>query len=974
MKLDIDFFVKALESEHKQVRKLVDFAYEVLQHECERALSSPSRLPKDYFARTAQNVYRHSKSDNQLNALRICLFALYEHCLQFKLGLTLPPARRALKQIQPVLHDNTPPFAFIEAVNNLVEQKLIDVKLCDVPTAVLTLLLCRHSTVHTEAQLQALLGADLNDLIIFKDAQFAALPTSKKRFLLDAVAIQAFKILKSRSPEEITTPRISRQLKLLLLSRSIEHTPLQCKHRLSLAINAVSFMNQAIAATTYDDIYSSLSDTDFIRAMTGVDVARGNNDKSTPQAQRKKKKRTTNAFLKLEKITELFENNPSRKLAFDARTSSADSEILDVVRKAVQTFAKADKKQRRNTAAFKLLKAKLIATLSQAYAEDSHVSLTALAIATYISDLAMNGSHFKDKLAMSTIESYLSTLTVFAKSAWRDEQLQRRAQDSMERLEDLTAAVAASLTELPDAGKQGTALTFLQYLSQATNLKFFDPAELEYMGAGSVEVRTHYICKQDLSSACNAFLSKSNIAERRQFVLFVQLTYALGLRRKEATLLEIDDVNFKTDSIYVSHLVKRKTKRAVRRIPTSLLTVELESKLSAHINERALLGHSTVFDESVLSALNDEFMSTLRLQCDNDELVFHSLRHSAANNLIILFAMCTADNLRDYRTRLYFLHSDVFADEQLHRITSSLTSLGKSTNIFFPILDTTAQLLGHVSPSISAQNYLHLLDVLFFLQNTQRLQTQSPELVASLFTQSNYRFEFKKLYDSCLADIASCNLLMFKSFTRGLAHVRQFSIRDVKSDSDTSLSQEFTFSDYLKALKLFKQSSHCEIDEPLQAHLEGRSATLNIEFLDAKAFTSKNTAWLRLLESISNTNWNAMNRRAIQTLHETINNQRITSLRTADRHFRALKLLSLTDLTIALHVPIGPTAPVSWEQLIEKHGYSTSLVIKADVTTTAIETKPLNFRWPLWQHFGDILIALDSYLTFQSQNKDIHTS
>src|SRR5690606_35412601 len=144
---------------------------------------------------------------------------------------------------------------------------------------------------------------------------------------------------------------------------------------------------------------------------------------------------------------------------------------------------------------------------------------------------------------------------------------------------------------------------------------------------------------------------------------------------------------------------------------------------------------------------------------------------------------------------------------------------------------------------------------------------------------------------------------------------------DVKSDSDTSLSQEFTFSDYLKALMLFKQSSHCEIDEPLQAHFEERSATLNIEFLNAKAFTSKRTAWLRLLECISNTNWNTMNRRAIQTLHDIINDERIRSLRTADRHLRALKLLSLRDLTIALHVPIGFSEPVSWKQLIEKHGY-----------------------------------------------------
>jgi Phage integrase family. len=974
MKLDIDFFVEALEGERKQVRELVDFAFKALQHECERALSAPTNLPKNYFARAAQNVYSYAKSDNKLNALRTCLFALYEYCLTFNPELAPPAARHALKQIRTVIHDDSPPFALIEALKKLIEQELPKKRLDELPCALIALLLCRHSTVRSEAQLRATLDANLNDLIIFKDAQFAALTTSKKRFLLDAVAIQAFKILKSRTPEELTIPQLSSQLKFLLRAHTEEMCSLlQGEHKFSHAISVVSFMNQAIAATTFDDVYSQLNETDFVRAITGQHAPRHYEGKNAHQTQRKKK-RTTKAFLNLEKLTELFEHNRSCKLAFDARTSSADSEILDVVRKVVQAFARADKKQRRNTAAFKHLKAKLIATLSKAYSKDSEVSLTALAIATYISDLAIHGSNFKDKLAMSTIESYLSTLTVFAKIAWCDEQLQREAQDSVTQLEDLTEAVATSLTDLPDPGKQGTALGFLQYLSQATRLKFFDPVELEYWGAGSIETRMHYVCKQDLNKACNTFLSKSNIAERRQFVLFVQLSYALGLRRKEAALLEIDDVNFKTSSIYVSHFVKRKTKRAVRRIPTSLLTVEIESKLSAHINERARLGHSTVFDEPVLSALNDEFLSILRLQCNNDALVIHSLRHSAASNLVILFDMCSTPHFRDYRIRLYFLRNEIFSDEQLHRIKRSLESLGKSTNIFFPSLDTAAQLLGHVSPCITAQSYLHLLDVLFFLQDTQRSQPPSPKLASSLFTQSNYRFEFKKLYDSHFPDVVSCNALFFKSFTRGLTHVRQLSIRDFKSDSDTSLSQEFTFSDYLKALKLFKESSHCEIEQSLRTHFEQCSATLNIEFLCAKAFTTKNRAWLQLLEKISSTNWNTMNRRAIQTLREIINDEKIRSLRTADRYLRAIRLLLLNDLTIALHVPSGAKTASAWEQLIEKYGYSTLLVTKADVTTTAIGTKPVGLCWPLWRYLADILIALNLYLTFQSRNKDIHTS
>ncbi len=970
MKLNFNFFVEKLSAEAKGIRDCAGFAFRVIQDECSKALSQPENLPKRYFSQRAQKVYEHASRDVELNAVRICFFQLYDYCRQFNETLTTPTARLAVKQIKPVIHDDNPPFAFVHSLNEMIEKELIREK-SEAPAIALVLLLCRHANIKSVAQLTAFLGADFNDLVIFKDAFFASLTTSSKRFLLDAVAIQAFKLLKSRPPHELKTTAISAQLKSLWLSHSIGQPFIGKTVTLSSAIQAVSLFNQSIGTTALEGVFSQLSDESFIKAVAGLNVTSALANKTVP-SQTKQKKRNTKEFVKLEKLAELFELDGSRKFAFDARTASSDSEMFDTIRKSVQAFAKADKRQRRNTAAFKLLKINLIAALSSAYDAHSDISLTATAVATYLIDLTLHGSHFKDKLRMSTIETYLSTLTVFAKSAWSDELLLHSAQESSEQLEELTESVADALSAIGETTKQGTVLGFLQYLSQATKLKFFDAQELEYLGAGSVETRAHYISTQELNETCDAFLEKSNIAERRQFVLFVKLAYATALRRKEATLLEIDDVRFNLESIYVSQLIQRKTRRAIRRIPTCLLSPELESELKAHIDIRRRLGYSTVFDEAVLTALNDDFLAILRVTCNNDELVIHSLRHSAGNNLILQFTMCFAVGLLGYRERLYFLNNDTFSDARLSRISQSFKKIGKSANLFFPVADLVAQILGHVSPVVTAQSYLHLLDILFFMHDANRAQALSSELAAALVSTSNYRFEFKKQYESYLPDFFLCEQLLFKSYTRGLKPVLQCSTSN--TNHDDVVIQQLSFSDYLSALKLYKQSPGGSIEEALLTHFEAHAGELDINFLSDKAFTSNNRAWLRLLESASNTIWNAKNQRAIQTLRQTMEQVSITNLRIAERHFRAFKLLSLSDLSIALQLPIHEAKAEKWKALIEKNGFTASLAEHDVDTCISISTKPLNLRWSLWRYLPEILNLLNSYTKFQSRNKEVNSS
>src|SRR5690554_8175987 len=114
MKLNFDFFVEKLSNENKAIRDCAGFAYRVIQDECAKALSQPEIMPKNYFSQRAQKVYTHAKRNVELNAVRICFFALYEYCRKYNDALTTPTARLAVKQVKPVISDDNPSFALIE--------------------------------------------------------------------------------------------------------------------------------------------------------------------------------------------------------------------------------------------------------------------------------------------------------------------------------------------------------------------------------------------------------------------------------------------------------------------------------------------------------------------------------------------------------------------------------------------------------------------------------------------------------------------------------------------------------------------------------------------------------------------------------------------------------------------------------------------------------------------------------------------
>lgn len=959
MTIELEFFVDALNTEPKAVREKAGFAYQVIKEQCEKPLLTPQKVPKRYFVERARTVYKKANRQQEEDALRLCFGALFEYCAQFNDALIPPPLTLPVEQKITVINDNSPALGLVDALEEMLEVELSKKQSVTTRAMLLSLLLAKHAGIGSKQQLNTFLSADVADLTIFKDAQFAALSLKKDRVIFDAVALRAFTLLKSLPAQATKINSIS-----AALSRVFQHYALE-RHlsiKLTETLEALSFTTQSIAAGSFSRLYTPLSDASFARAITGARAVDGE-IKTNQREQRRRNKRTVKELMSLEKLTELFDEQSQRQLSFDARAQSADSELIHVVRKSVQAYAEADEKQQRNSSAFNQLKNNLVDLLNVAYERSSCFSFVAVAIGTYITDLILHGGNIKEKLAVSTIETYLSTLSVFACDAWSDEALLAEAQESHEALEELSEDVADTLSELSDASKQSTALGFLQYLSQTTRIKYFDAEELEYKGAGACEARAHYISPQDFNETCDSFISNANTPERRQFVFFAQLAYGAGLRRKEASLLETSDVSIELKALYITRLIKRKTLKAVRRFPMCLLPLDLVERLENHIDEREKIGRYTLFDDYVLSALNDEFIKTLRAHCDNENLVFHSLRHSAANNLLFQLSLCCSPQLKAYRDSVLFLKADIFSDKQLERVTQELEALGRPPNNFFATLDTVAQMMGHVSPIVTATSYLHLLDVLFFMKNSLRSQSLSTDSMASLLPDTNYRFEFKKRYEATRG-LREAEKLLFKTFTRGLPEAHVFETQEVLPERRVKQPSP-TFSDYLTALTHYKTVSNIHFDNALREHFEECAASIDIGFLQEKLFTTK--SWISLVDTLSAVSWTAKNINAVSTLSKTSRQTAITRLREAERHLRALNLFELNQSKVKLYMPDKSQSEHAekWAVMIEKLGFTVLAETDEKQKHTSVASKPINLRWPLWRYLPDILSILTAYLNFQ---------
>ena len=958
--ITVDDIVMACEAEPASVRRHAAFTYGVLKAICPRALVTQKSLAKNYVSNKASQVYEYASTDDELDALRVGLLRVYEFQHAMHPELVPPHQLFPIKRERTVINEKNPFFGLQYALNAHLSASLNRLHSLEAleQTLVLLLELARRTGITQLSSLETVLGANFE--LLLPDAQCASVELGQNnRVLLDATALRLLQKLRNRPTRKVLNrfTKIFRrwgesQVQLLTTAKLSMPSPSQ-------VLDALSFATRPIARQAFDESATMLTKTSFIQAVTGRNI-----EEQEQKPALRRRKRHVREFKQFAQIAALLSSLPERPIALATSSRSRDIQLLNTIYDTLSEFETKQPNQSRASAAFKRLTEQLFDLVDQS-AANPHISHVAMLIALYAVDLTLHGSNTKPKLRMSTIKSYLSRLKTLALNVFADAPLLEAAQMNIATLEEQTLFLADYIGDVQSASEQSTIVNFLQYLHQTTEVKFFDADTLEYEGVCDAVIRAHYVAPQLFDATCYAFTHFIDNAERRQYLIFADLCYSLGLRRREAQQLELEDVRFEADDIIVTRYLQRKTKRAIRRARMSFLSIANRIVLENYIHERKLSGHKSVFDAHVLAALEQEFLETLRAQTNQSDLVIHSLRHCAANNMLFQLSMSCVKSLQTARNQYYFLVHERFSDEQLQIIAADIENAGRELTPYFPILDTLAYLMGHVSPATTAQSYLHLLDLLFFELNDARHEVLEMDTFLSLVAQNNYRFVHQARYAKHLKnserDAAD---YVFRAFTRAADDIAITNVHPTKNQTSNS-RPALSFSDYLAQLARYQSQAADAFDAMgLLEHFRSCHLHLDLHFyhdIPARNYTS----WLTLFERLSTLETNAKNLNALRALQKAHQTTEIRDMRSLRKCLRAFQLLGHKGLTFSLSTPMNNAPQVgAWQQAVEAHHYQLQVQVHDEHSPLRMYVKPRYLRWAPWQYLPQVIDVFETYLSF----------
>lgn len=951
--MEFNDFVVRFSSERTAVKMKASFAYDTLFDLCPRPFQSVS-LPKNYFAARATTVFQQATSYAELDALRIGLMYAYSVCASRQSELIEPHQLFPFYRELPVINADNPDWALQSLLHDAIDKSLAQLNhlSSDVQQVTLNLALARRLGNSRSDTVLSLLDVRAH---IIAGSQRVIIETSDgDYYILDPVALSLWQKL-NKFPG-LSQKQFQEKYEAWVEYQSKYYFEL-LKYRPSLSnvVSAITFSSEILASQYLGDSATPLPLSKFLKALTGQSMSCGEKPENT------KKTRARKIVTAFQQITNKLNAPVNRPFSLSLTLGSDDRELIDSARAAVTTFEKNDSRQSRRSRAFSLMKETLTALLSRAYCNEQ-VSHTAWFISVYCADLAVTGSPQKSKLRASTIKTYLSRLVGLAKNVWCDESLMTDAQHADSASIELTRRVAEELSDLPSDSEQSTVINFLHYLQQVSAVRFFDADELEYSGAYAPTTRAHYVNPSDFDVACRNF-NEMQSNEREQFLLFATLCYRLGLRHREARELFVEDIRFDCGDVVVSRYLLKKTQRAVRRIRLSFLTVAEQVQLKSYVAFRRARKLERLFDESVLNALHDTFINVLRDVAADDDIVIHSLRHSAANNMLFQLSLCCYSTLEPCRKRYYFLQNEVFGEQQIELIKADINQAGRRADIFLPVLDTLAYKMGHVSPAVTMQSYLHMFELLAFELSAMRVKPISPKVLTQLVAENNYRFEHKKRYAACFDQgLETANSYVFNHFTRAFsATTHEIKAKPAQSNRP---SHKIAFSDYLLNLQRYYDESQSNFsDEELKSHFNSVALEDCLDFY--RNIKSRDlSVYLTLFERLTQLKSNFVNRHALKTLSEKHQVNSITRYRDIRRYLKAFELLGLDNLLFVITAINKEKIDKNWLALLNKSGHSFEIKEDTTIPHQYLHLRPRGLRYTPWPHLSEILAIYETYLDF----------
>ncbi|MFO6424174.1 tyrosine-type recombinase/integrase [Motilimonas sp. KMU-193] len=475
-------------------------------------------------------------------------------------------------------------------------------------------------------------------------------------------------------------------------------------------VRYLSFMQRSAGMSHLWPLHNSAEAHTFIRAFTGRITPH-----STP-------KRASNEPLNQDGLD--WEQGTASSVSFSDRAPI--KQILD-------NYALHSPKQQRNDAHFANAKRQLQALI------DTKTHWASALLTQWITSLFLVGSPWKNKLAVSSLLNYHSTVQRFIKAAWRDKDCLALS------VSDFELCCQHGINNNQNADEQRTILRFLSFCLQYERFPRIDTDALELINRKHI-TRAHYIPPALFDDICLQFCP-SHGSHPIPVIVVMQLCYYAGLREDEALSLYIQDIDFNTGMLYVTHRKKRKSAHAVRKVPLALIPRHILSSISLYIEEQNLAQQDveyherTLIDPAYYIVMEAEFIDLARSVLKDDSIVTHSFRHCAANNWCYLLATQAFQPRSE--PALYFNQHPLFSKEQRELIHQAFVACGIQLTPYFPVLDWVSDKLGHGSVKVTLSSYLHILDWIT-LVITSRPKAITKAALRYWCADSNYGFERQK--------------------------------------------------------------------------------------------------------------------------------------------------------------------------------------------------------------------------------------
>jgi len=267
---------------------------------------------------------------------------------------------------------------------------------------------------------------------------------------------------------------------------------------------------------------------------------------------------------------------------------------------------------------------------------------------------------------------------------------------------------------------------FHVFLVEVYGLPFVTFTNLPGKGPVEASVDANLITSESFRQSVNVLGFQSDRLPRTREIslLLAILGFRCGLREREGRFLLISDLQGnKTVELLIrqNHHFRPKSSNGTRRLPLTLLLEEDElRRLLAWRAMREKEGASAqdpLFSESALSSntacyvdVIEPIKEALRQVTGDNSLVYHHLRHSGASWLLIRLMLLLGSPLWH---QFKFLQGPEFEPDRLKALRRGILGSEDSSR---QALHAVALLIGHSSPDVTLQSYVHLLDWLLWLE------------------------------------------------------------------------------------------------------------------------------------------------------------------------------------------------------------------------------------------------------------------